>query len=556
MKFLEAKKVLSAFEGGPEVRFLLGLSGQPEPLDLFVRACAARSGRTAVHRVLPFNTLRQTLLQPPEPDEIEVFLLMPWDLLPEADWRSGIPETTDPASWRSSAEATAALLRRRPNARIIYVDGPLPPLSPNTHLNRALRPELRAVATALGATVLDEHVVSFRGLLDHGSAIAPAHLGEVAQHVVECALRVAPEPTKVVVTDFDNTLWHGVVGEDGPDGVEFGPEGVGFPHFIFQSYLRALKAQGVLLAGVTKNDPDLAVAPLAASGSTLRADDFIAIVASYNPKSAQLAELSDRLNLGLESFVFVDDNPVEIAEVSGALPAVTTVQFPSSASGLVELMAQISSAFHRSQVTAEDRDRTGMYRRMLDGMVPQQVAGSDVTAFLADLDMKLTIHDRSTGDRARAVQLINKTNQFNLNGVRRQDTEVEATLAAGGRLITASLQDRHGSHGEILACLIDEMDVVRSFVMSCRVFQRRVEFAFLVRLAPALPDVVRFDFAPTDRNEPMRRFLQDPAFSSDEAGWSADLTSFVKRHAEVVSLFSIDPLAASAELAQASPAGE
>jgi len=541
MKFLEAKKVLASFDGGEDLPFLLAMSGQPDPLDIYIRAVAAKKGFASDARVLPFNTLPQTLHTQPKDGEVEVFLIFPWDLLPEADWRSGAPAANQEyEAVQHSADATAQLLRTRGKAQIIYVDADIPPLFLNRSFTKAFRAHLREAMISLGATILDPEVFGLPGFLEHGCPIATPHLGPVAEHIVESALTKPRETGKVLVTDFDNTLWHGVVGEDGVDGLHYGPHGLGFPHFIFQTYLRTLKSHGILLAGVTKNDPDLAVAPLGRSESELSAEDFVAIIASYRPKSAQLAELAAQLNLGLESFLFIDDNPVEIAEVSQALPAVHTLQFPENAGGLAHLMDEISAFFHRETVTSEDRDRTDMYRRMLDGMAPKDVAGADLSGFLADLEMHLSIHDRSAGERVRAVQLINKTNQFNLNGVRRSDPEVDELLAAGGRLITASLSDRHGSHGEILACLIDPDGTIQSFVMSCRVFQRRVEQAFMVWLAGTLPATVRLAFVPTDRNEPIRRFLNDSAFTLEGEACVVDLGTFAREHAGSVELFQIE----------------
>lgn len=540
MKFLEAKRVLASFDGGEELSFLLAMSGQSEPLDVFIRAHAAKKGFSSVSRVLPFNTLAQTLHTPAREGEIEVFLLFPWDLLPEADWRSGVPAADQTyEALQRSADNTALLLRARPKARVIYVDANLPPLSLNHTFTRAFRTHLREIMIALGATVVDEEAFALPAFLEHGSPVATPHLGTIAERIVDCALRNPREAGKVLVTDFDNTLWQGVVGEDGVDGLHYGPHGLGFPHFIYQTYLRTLKNHGILLAGVTKNDPDLAVAPLARGESELSEEDFVAIIASYSPKSAQLSELAAQLNLGLESFVFIDDNPVEIAEVSQALPAVRTLQFPGDAGGLPALIDEVSAFFHRETVTAEDRDRTDMYRRMLDGMAPQDIEGSDLSTFLADLGMTLSIHDRTNGDRVRAVQLINKTNQFNLNGIRRPESEVDELLAAGGRLVTASLSDRHGSHGEILACLIDADGVVQSLVMSCRVFQRRVEHAFLVWLARSLQPTVRLAFAATDRNAPIRQFLRDPAFTPDGDEYVADLGLFTANHARTIDLFQV-----------------
>src|SRR5581483_11119040 len=134
-------------------------------------------------------------------------------------------------------------------------------------------------------------------------------------------------------------------------------------------------------------------------------------------------------------------------------------------------------------VTEEDARRTEMYRTRLESAAPSTAQGADLTDFLTSLQMSLTIRERALGEHARCLQLINKTNQFNFNGRRFSEAELEATLQAGGHLIGATLDDRNGTHGEVIACLIDAEGTIEAFVMSCRVFQRRAEFAFVCWLA-------------------------------------------------------------------------
>src|SRR5207237_670947 len=179
----------------------------------------------------------------------------------------------------------------------------------------------------------------------------------------------------------------------------------------------------------------------------LQEPDFVAILASYHAKSAQIRELAERLNLAPDAFVFVDDNPVELAEVALALPAVRCVAFPQRDDDLARFLGTLAGLFPHGTITAEDRARTDMYRRRLAGLVPSELQGADLTRFLEGLRMTLTIHDRTRGDRARAVQLIDKTNQFNLNGRRYTDEDIGKILDAGGRLFGVTLSDRTGSPG-------------------------------------------------------------------------------------------------------------
>ncbi len=543
MNFLEAKRILDAFAGGPALSLLVGLSGTGEPLVPYLRAAAAQRGHDAAVRLLPFNTLQQALLAPPAGgDEREVFLLFPWDLVPELDWRSGVPGTRlDPGAALAGAEQVLERIRRRPGAAIAYLPAPVPAAFADARAQAAVADLLRARAVEAGARLLADAEFSLASYFASGLPVAGRALGPVAVALVELALAPRREPAKLLVTDLDNTLWRGVIAEDGLGGIAWGAEGAGYRHFVYQTFLRRLKGEGVLLAAVSRNSPEVALEPLRTGRMPLAEQDFVTVVASYHAKSAQVRELVRQLNLGMDAVVFVDDNPVELEEVSRELPAVACLAFPAHDDALPALLGDLHARFGRREVTEEDRTRTEMYRRRIEGMVPQEASGADLEEFLRGLGMRLTIHDRSTGDRARAVQLINKTNQFNANGRRVTDDEVGAVLAAGGRLLTATLEDRTGSHGEILAMLVAPEGVITAFVLSCRVFQRRVEQAFCAWLAaqPGAPAAV--DYAPTERNEPFQHFLRDPAFGPAAPGRVAwDAAAYAAAHAGDLALVALD----------------
>jgi len=231
---------------------------------------------------------------------------------------------------------------------------------------------------------------------------------------------------------------------------------------------------------------------------------------------------------------------VELAEVSLQLPEVRCLAFPAHDDELPAFLDSLATLFAHRDITAEDRERTEMYRRRLAGMVPSDLEGADLTRFLEDLKMTLTIHDRSRGDWTRAVQLINKTNQFNLNGRRVTEAEVGAMLDAGGRLFGASLADRPGDHGEILACLLAPDGTMRSFVMSCRVFQRRVEYAFLAWLAAQPSPPTALQWASTSRNAPFQQFLAEVAGPLNGSGLVRLVPAAVAaRHARDLALFIV-----------------
>ena len=547
MNFLEAHRIAASFAGGPPLDFLLGVSGGTEKLRVFLAAAGAKLGRSVNVRTFPFNTLGQNVLAPSTDEGTEVFVLFPWDFVPELDWRSGLPASTlDFGALQQSAQTLANRLQNRA-ARILYVPAPIPPAFSDPASAGSLQIWLATLARGIGAAFLAPEVFSLASYLSNGNPFAGAQLGNVAERVVESALGTPSEPAKVLVTDLDNVMWHGVVGEDGVDGIRYSAEGTGYRHFLYQTFLAKLKREGALLAAVSRNDRELALAPFETGQMTLRVDDLVVVIASYNAKSAQIRNIAHQLNLGLDSFVFVDDNPIELEEVSQALPELKTLRFPGSDDELPAFFETLAGFFARATTTAEDTQRTELYRRRLEGMVPDAAEGGDLTAFLRGLEMSMIIHDRSQGDRARAVQLINKTNQFNLNGRRVTDEEVGAVLAAGGRLYGATLNDRTGSHGEVLACLIDERGVIRSLVMSCRIFQRRLEYAFLTWLANEQGLLASLDFALTARNEPIRHFLSDPAFASNGTDGliQFDAEAFSTSHRNDLALFKVVPPAPS-----------
>lgn len=519
---------------------MFALSGTADPLRMYLQAAGAQRGLEARPQFLPFNTLAQHLATEDGP-EATVYLLLPWDLVPEADWRSGVPiARIDLARSVDRAREVADSIRRRPHSRVLYLPARIPPITGSPNGDRVLQRTLDAVAAELGARVLPEEAFSLGTYFSSGCPIGGAWLGHVAVMAMDALSAPPPAPAKVLVTDLDNTLWAGVIAEDGAEGIHFRPEGAGYRHFAYQTLLARLRREGTLLAAVSRNDPGVVLPPLQSGQMPLREEDFVAVVASYHAKSAQIRELATQLNLGLDAFVFVDDNPLELQEVRQALPSVRCLPFPTSDEALPAALDRLADMFAREALTAEDHERTALYRRRMDGLAPSDASGADLTRFLADLRMQLRIHDRTTGDHTRAVQLINKTNQFNANGRRWTEEEIAAVLSEGGRLYGASLSDRSGDHGEVIACLISAGGSIEAFVMSCRVFQRRAEAAFLASLVARGIAPSELRHATTERNEPFRQFLRDPAFEALDGERSRfDAAAFAAAHSDDLGLFEV-----------------
>lgn len=538
LSFLEATKLASESSGRRDaVRFCL--SGNLLQLGLFLRAEAACHGIVLDITSLEFGTLGQHLLGCHSGGS-EAYILCPWDLVPSLDWRSGINAAPIEAKVAlQEARATADLVKKRSPRFVFYLDAPIPPVTLAPAENRMIASGLVEVAHELGAISLGTELFGLSSYLSTGCPFAGPMLGHAARIMAD-EMFAGREPKKVLVTDLDDTLWAGIVGEEGLEGISAHPEAAGFRHFIYQCFLRKLKESGILLAAVSRNDPATVKPALEKGRMVLCEADFAATFASYQPKSAQIAELSKLFNIGLGDFVFVDDNPVELEEVKGALPEVTCLQFPKTEANLPELLERLHGLFPSRSITDEDRKRTEFYRVRAEGATPVTGSAHDITAFLASLGMKLTFKERREGDRARAVQLINKTNQFNLNGKRWDDGDVAKFLASNGHLYTATLSDKNGEHGEIMAMLVDSDDTVHAFVLSCRVFQRKVEHATLSWVLGKTKGNLRMIAVSTPKNEPIRQFLADPAFTPESDGsYSTSASQFEAMHGAVAGLFQI-----------------
>jgi FkbH-like protein len=389
------------------------------------------------------------------------------------------------------------------------------------------------------STILPYSAFSLSNYFLHGCAITGTSYWEIAGLVID-ALQGSSETAlrKVLVTDCDGVLWDGIVAEDGIEALRFHPEGSGFRHFVYQTYLKRLKENGVLLAAVSRNCLEDVNAALALPGQTLTSDDFVSIDASYKAKSLHIQNLASQLNLGLDSIVFIDDNPVEIAEVNSSLAQVTCLPFPKNENELSNFLDRLSRLFARSTITDEDRQRTELYR--LHGITKTDGAGGDTHSFLSGLGMQLKIREVGSDNWGRPLQLINKTNQFNLNGRRLQESELSESLNKGWRLFAARLTDRTGDHGEILACLINTEGIVEALVLSCRVFQRNVEHVFFSWLGDQ-PDLLKgLRFIATPRNEPLRDFFTDASFNLVNGVIIFDNKKFCETHARKLNTIELN----------------
>lgn len=294
---------------------------------------------------------------------------------------------------------------------------------------------------------------------------------------------------RCVVLDLDDTLWGGIVGEQGADGVVVGEGPTGEAYAAFQEYLRALAQRGVLLAVASKNDLAAAREPFEGNPHMrLRLDDFAAFVADWRPKSEQIQEIARTLGLGLDALVFVDDNLAECAQVAAELPAVDTVPLAVPPSEFVRTLAA-SVRLEPATLTDDDLRRNRSYAARSQA-AELQAAAASLPEFWRSLEMKARVRNLEPATVERVAQLTQKTNQFNLTLVRRTRDEVERLQASDDVICkTIELEDRFAQHGLVGVAIAvpEEAGVLGldTLLLSCRVIGRTAERHLLSHVASA-----------------------------------------------------------------------
>ena len=324
--------------------------------------------------------------------------------------------------------------------------------------------------------------------------------------------------------DLDGTLWGGVLGDDGPDGIELGTGRRGEAFAAFQRVVKQIGSQGVVLAVVSKNEAEpVARALREREGMVLREEDFVRVTANWRPKDENLADLAATLNLGIDSFVFADDSAFECGLVSRSHPDVAVVQLDAEPALHIEKLLA-DGWFDVREVTAEDRARTARYR--------QEVVRADfregfasVQDYLAELDIRVDLDVPSDREVARVSQLTLRTNQFNLTTRRMQHDEVAAWIADPQALVLRiTTADRFGENGLVGALFArweaDKVLRIENMLLSCRVFSRGIEAASLSALLQHARDAgaraVVGEYRPTAKNVIVRDLYSNHGFAAQD----------------------------------------
>ncbi len=492
--FSHGTRLLREVPQDPLLRIVVAGSATTE---LIARAiavgCAAEMMPAAISQA-PFGAWRQEALDPAS----SLHRFAPDIVVLVTDWRDGVtalPLDATQATVDAAVAAKVAAFRTawsaigRAGARVIQ-HLPAPPpfqLAGIAELRLPASPlrQIEALRDALldagpGIVFLDTAALSAdpRGWFAAKLPFAQDMLGRYVP-LLRAALRCATgRAKKVLALDLDNTLWGGVIGDDGVEGLRLGPETpAGEAFAAFQGHAKSLAARGIVLAACSKNDPAIAAAGFEHPHSVLARSDFAAFECSWSDKARGLRRIAETLNLGLESIVFADDNPGECALVRQALPQVAVVELGADPAAFIERLDD-AHWFDLQQLGEADFRRAAAYQARAEAHADAADA-ADLEGFLCGLRMRGRVFAADDASLARIAQLEGKTNQFNLTTPRYDETRVRGFAARRDALVlAATLSDRFGDHGlvsSLIAVADDDALVIESWLMSCRVFSRTLE---------------------------------------------------------------------------------
>jgi FkbH-like protein len=468
----------------------------------------------------PYNQVFQALLDPASElhrpgTTLNVLLVRPEDWIRYCNGSAQRRETLA----KATADFITAVRQARLRAPLALYLCPAGAGTPDADAVAIAEERIRAeLAGVSGVTVLDAAqalsryavVDVFDSAADSAGHIPFTHawFAAMSTELVRRAASLKRPPFKVLALDCDNTLWRGVVGEDGAQGVT-----VSEPLRALQAFAAAQADAGMLLCLVSKNEPEDVFRVFDENtGMLLRRDQIVAHRINWLPKSANLRTLAAELQLGLDSFVFIDDNPVECAEVRAACPEVLTLCLPADVSTIPGFLQHVW-AFDRAHVSAEDRQRAQSYLQNRQREALRQEV-STFNDFLAKLALQVDLTPVTEAGMARLAQLSQRTNQFNNSGRRYDEPGLRDALAQGQQALTVSVRDRFGDYGLVGAMVCEvQGSVLRadSFMLSCRVLGRGVEHRMLAELGRIAlghgAAEVHVVFKELPRNQPFRRFL-------------------------------------------------
>jgi len=345
----------------------------------------------------------------------------------------------------------------------------------------------------------------------------------------------ARSPKKGLITDLDDTLWSGILGEVGVDGVSWSLDHHSHIHGLYQQFLSSLASAGVLVGVASKNDAALVQQAFDRKDLLLKKENVFPFEAHWHRKSDSVQRILKSWNIGPEAAVFIDDSPMEAAEVKAAFPTMECLVFKKDDYQAVwDMLANLRASFGKTAISQEDAIRLASLRSAAPLLDALGQDGNASDEFLKRADAFVSFDFTKRPKDGRAFELVNKTNQFNLNGKRFSESEWNKFLAdPASFLVTVTYQDKYGTLGKIAVLLgkvNDKKLYVAAWVMSCRAFSRRIEHHSLKQIFEKFDaDEAVFDFQPTERNAPTQDFFLELSGEPPQPGLKISRASFQEK---------------------------
>ena len=333
---------------------------------------------------------------------------------------------------------------------------------------------------------------------------------------------------KCIILDLDNTLWGGILGEDGVEGIQLGNIYPGNCFSDFQRYLNEASKSGIILAICSKNnESDVKEAFEKNPNMVLKMSNIVAYKINWNNKPTNIKELAKEINIGLDSIVFIDDNPVEREIVKKAIPEVTVPEFPKEPYKITSFFRTVlNDYFQIHKLTNEDIEKTGKYKENFQ-RVNFKSEFTSIEDYLKNLEIELIIHKADKFTIPRIAQMTQKTNQFNLTTKRYTENDIKRFVENGDLVFCGTVKDKFGDNGITLLAITtfdfnSNISIIDSFLMSCRILGRRIEIDFLNFIlnqiyAKGFRKVEAF-YLPTAKNEQVKDFYKKNGFQVVEKG--------------------------------------
>lgn len=515
-----------------------------EPLVPLLRAAAFTAGIDLTVHLGEFNTYAQELVDPAGPlyafaPQTVILAVQTRDLAPASQRENPVERVTAQfAGW-------VRALRQHSQANLVLhsIEAPLSPalgiFDAQTDDGRAAAIQatnrnLRHLAQSNpGVYLLDYDALTARYGREQWSdekkwltvrlPLAAASLLRLTREWMRFLHPLTGRVAKAVAVDLDNTLWGGVIGEDGMAGIQVGSEYPGAAYRDLQQALLDLTDRGILLAVCSKNNPDDALAALETHpGMLLRPRHFAALRLNWQDKASNLREIAAELNIGLDSVAFLDDNPVEREHVRAEAPEVMVLDLPQEPMRYAQTVRD-APIFERLALSAEDRRRTEYYAAGRERAALEQTVSSP-EEFYRSLEQEAEIQPANALTVARVAQLTQKTNQFNLTTRRYTEQQIaEMMNCPGWRVLSLKVRDRYADNGLVGVAILRDTAAaceIDTFLLSCRVIGRTVETALLAHLGDEARarGAARLEgwFLPTKKNAPAKDFYPRHGFSLAE----------------------------------------